>query len=240
MIGGRQVISLLPNVGFAAIVHEIGHAAGLMHEQSRSDRDVYININYSNIVPDWQYQYNTYNVQGRNGSQLGSFDFYSVMIYPSFTTSSAYPGNTTPQMTKKDGTTWNAGWSLSQGDIDAVNFLYTPIKINYFITDENINEINEYTNKSTHNVSINFYDYIANYVVHYINLPKPIKLKVISTRKDYYNHQYTYEIHESIVVLPVNTQDYYLGTEIYNELYDQNMNEMDGSYTVTYHVVRLE
>jgi len=39
---GKQLIRLLTGCGFGSIVHEIGHASGLYHEQSRSDRDEYV------------------------------------------------------------------------------------------------------------------------------------------------------------------------------------------------------
>lgn len=236
MVGGVQAIRLINNAGLTVVIHEIGHAVGLMHEQTRADRDQYINVNYSNINSNWTSQYDTYNVQGKNGSQIGPFDFNSVMLYRSNNADARIGGNAAPQMTKKDGfTTWGDNYFLSQGDIDGVNYLYTPIKFNYFFTDENINEINEYVNRSTRNAHINFYDNNLNQ----ISLPKQIKIKVISTRKEYYNHNYTYEVHESIITLPAGATECYLGSEIFNEQYDQNMNEMDGSYTVTCNVIRM-
>lgn len=48
--GGSQVVSLDQGcVHVSLVIHELMHAAGFFHEQSRTDRDDYVVINYGNI-----------------------------------------------------------------------------------------------------------------------------------------------------------------------------------------------
>ncbi|ROT79569.1 putative zinc metalloproteinase [Penaeus vannamei] len=56
--GGVQVVSLgYGCVQIGVVIHELMHAAGFWHEQSRPDRDSFVTINWSNIVPHLQYNF---------------------------------------------------------------------------------------------------------------------------------------------------------------------------------------
>ncbi|PTA69037.1 M12 family metallopeptidase [Deinococcus arcticus] len=80
MVGGRQTITLADRCTTGTIIHEFGHAMGLFHEQTRPDRDSYVQIQWSNIPTDWHSQY-----QIRSGSRgYGAYDFDSIMHYPAY------------------------------------------------------------------------------------------------------------------------------------------------------------
>lgn len=80
-VGGSQSIRLLSSggCGFGSTVHEIGHALGYYHEQSRQDRDTYVTINYANITPGREHNFNKYSL----GSAFddGPYDYGSIMHY---------------------------------------------------------------------------------------------------------------------------------------------------------------
>uniref|UniRef100_A0A8P4G6P4 Metalloendopeptidase n=1 Tax=Dicentrarchus labrax TaxID=13489 RepID=A0A8P4G6P4_DICLA len=77
--GGRQVLSLNRQgcLYHGIIQHEINHALGFQHEQTRSDRDYYVRINWENINP--QMAYNFYK-QATNNLNT-PYDYSSIMHY---------------------------------------------------------------------------------------------------------------------------------------------------------------
>jgi len=58
--------------------HELMHALGFYHEQSRPDRDNYVKVNYQNI--DSTAVFNFDKVKDRNTLGL-SYDIYSILHY---------------------------------------------------------------------------------------------------------------------------------------------------------------
>ncbi|MGZ3689554.1 MAG: M12 family metallopeptidase, partial [Bdellovibrionota bacterium] len=56
-MGGLQTVKLAPGCQPPEIMHEIMHALGFVHEQSRPDRDRYVEILWSNIEEKYQSQF---------------------------------------------------------------------------------------------------------------------------------------------------------------------------------------
>ncbi|MDQ6656409.1 MAG: M12 family metallopeptidase, partial [Verrucomicrobiota bacterium] len=63
------------------ILHEMGHAVGLWHEQSRADRDTYLSVNYGNLIKG---SIANFNRLFDNAQASTLFDYASIMQYPAF------------------------------------------------------------------------------------------------------------------------------------------------------------
>ncbi|PWK77950.1 astacin (peptidase family M12A) [Mucilaginibacter oryzae] len=119
--GGAQQLHLAAFQGVNAAIHEIGHALGLYHEQSRYDRDNSININLANVADSVRYNFIKYTT---NYYAIGAIDYNSIMMYGSYDFAI---NSSIPVMTKKsDGSTWTGGSVLSDLDKRWGNTFYIP------------------------------------------------------------------------------------------------------------------
>jgi len=91
--GGKQELCLDNGcLTRATVAHELAHAMGFWHEQSRPDRDNYIDIIWENIDPDNAYNFNKHS--DSDVDSLGTpYDYYSMMQYDE--TSFSMNGNVT-------------------------------------------------------------------------------------------------------------------------------------------------
>jgi uncharacterized protein (TIGR03437 family) len=117
MLGGRQSIQLGSGCPTNAIIHELGHALGLMHEQSRNDRNTWLTVQYENIDNTTYAQFQ----QETNSRDLGYYDFDSIMQYSNFGFSA--DGNSDLESVPA-GIPLGQGTGLSAADIDNISRVY--------------------------------------------------------------------------------------------------------------------
>lgn len=81
--GGEQKIGVGNGCEyFGTIIHEIGHAMGMWHEQSRTDRDIYVKVIKDNIEPKYKDQFSKMNSSVMD-SMGYAYDYESIMHYGS-------------------------------------------------------------------------------------------------------------------------------------------------------------
>ncbi|KAB0794743.1 hypothetical protein PPYR_11582 [Photinus pyralis] len=121
-VGGKQVVNLQrPGcLRSGTIIHELMHVIGFAHEQSRFDRDKFINISYENVHPNMTSQFDMSPKQ--DFTDLDEpYDFGSIMHYSSY----AFTWNGLMTMIPLDGVTkLGRAHYFSPIDIIKVNKLY--------------------------------------------------------------------------------------------------------------------
>jgi hypothetical protein len=125
--GGRQTIDIQGIDDFwcspGKIAHELMHAAGVWHEQSREDRDGFVRIVWENILDGERHNFEQHI---GDGVDVAGYDYGSIMHYDS--TAFGKPGASGAPSTTIEVLTAGAvigqRMALSAGDVAGVNGLY--------------------------------------------------------------------------------------------------------------------
>ena len=119
--GGHQPIVLSNKCYRNEIIHEIMHALGFIHEQSRTDRDQYVDVLWQNIDEKFHAQFHKAPEELMKPIRGSAFDYTSIMLYAP--EAFAHPGQvsmrsktSTPVAPQKQG--------LSEHDITRIKALF--------------------------------------------------------------------------------------------------------------------
>lgn len=105
-----------------SVIHEIGHTIGMFHEQSRSDRNSFVTVNFANIPDDREHNFDIEN--GSGARDLGVYDYGSIMHYGAF----AFADDPNVRTITTTDPAWRDAIGqrngLSAGDLQSVTELY--------------------------------------------------------------------------------------------------------------------
>lgn len=116
--GGKQIINLADWATVGTTIHEIMHAMGCFHEQSRHDRDEFIQVHWTNLADGWASQY----AQPINGTDVGRYDYCSIMHYSQ--SGGARPGLKAFSILKNTACNIGQRIAMSRRDILTIKRIY--------------------------------------------------------------------------------------------------------------------
>lgn len=116
-IGGRQGINGHQSCSVGVLLHEIGHALGLWHEQQRVDYPRWVTVDLAGVDPSFASNYRGVS----NQRDIGHYDYASIMHYQAtaFSKTGAVVMDSVPP-----GIGFGQRAGYSRGDIDALKRLY--------------------------------------------------------------------------------------------------------------------
>ncbi len=119
--GGMQEIKLADDCSTGSTTHEILHALGVFHEQSRCDRDSRVDIQWANVEAGRE---GNFDMECDGATDIGDYDFGSLMHYGL----DAFSKNGQPTIKLRPGITYSGTIGqrneLSVSDEFTVGFMY--------------------------------------------------------------------------------------------------------------------
>ncbi|MBF0208189.1 MAG: M12 family metallopeptidase [Oligoflexia bacterium] len=126
MVGGIQPIYLKEECSTQNILHEIMHALGFIHEQSRPDRDSFVEVVWENIEEGkgMQFEITPSEIAHIYKKNAFVFDYASIMLYDAAAFAKEYGLKTLVSRTKLPLAPTQEG--LSADDLQRINTIYGP------------------------------------------------------------------------------------------------------------------
>ncbi|XP_037032580.1 zinc metalloproteinase nas-4-like isoform X2 [Bradysia coprophila] len=123
-VGGRQVVNLQKNGCMSTVgtpIHELMHVVGFKHEQTREDRDDFVEIVRDNIKPGYENNFEKADPGTTSGFGT-SYDYGSVMHYSDL----AFSKNGEPTIVNKKKLNGKMGQrhGFAKSDIKRINNMY--------------------------------------------------------------------------------------------------------------------